>query len=1149
MISNLFAQQWINNYDFSSVYPGYYVIQMQFLNADIGFTRIKSGNAIKILKTVNRGSTWYEVNSYNIYSYEQFVNTYMYFINELTGFRSHIPTDKDKNILDKTTDGGITWVRKINTTNIVALQPLISYSAAHGFYLMLDGKYPDYNLKIYRSIDGFESYEVVYDQYPWLLNDKFRFFNSKSFEDGQIAAVGFVQRGNNTDYFRLITNNEPPYRPYISHGTTFVDNYLKLEYITKTNNNYNYLGTQEYTSGGLSGTRFYFDFDQNNSTLINSQYSYSRVGGLSLSTNSKGFALIDDKVYWTLNSGQNWSQDGILTSSVTSGQDMLTSFSDVCYAVTSPGKFHTRKIPGYFNTNFDWQAGNNGSIAVDGENVGTPSTGYFRGGSTTLYANKYLVNPSNNTEACFYYWGGNCSGSMSNNSNSYLINSGSYINADYKTKFISQDINSIRGATQTKVIKDTIVNGVSAIHQINQSMGGIFYTKSTDNGANFKPEEVVNYNINRNDYWGNKNAFMNIIRIQDKPVTVYDSERNVAVVWERYNPSNGKDEIKVAKRYLNINNQEPYWSTYDDYGGGVFTSFPSNSDFEAKPKIFVREVGSLNNDYCYLYLVPHLRPDGNQTKLIVTLRYKDQNIDYLIDNGNISDLAVTSPFNFTTGMFPIHFVYKKDNRIRYKYAEIGTYVWGLGEATPYYQPYPSLDYEISNNTSMLARNTPDITLKNISNNPNASNMQPVVSYQAQYTTKIIIENEDGPIRNVSSNYYPIVVRERILNTNGGVQWSPQNIQYNSNATQQNPGLEGSKNKNSYVLSYSMNNNVYMIKIPNWEGDGTYYSTRNNMLVNDARLVEGSMYNSIATQQIYTLEPYSSIFKINQYDYSITNGTNIENPFDGVCGTLIEDNIQYSFNLGSILVNNDPVNFNIKLDTVIDNSVGLNDFMTSNSFTLNENDTLIIGRNAHYVANDESGNFLGIEYWVNLVNENTGEIHRVLAHDTLKTGDSTVIEYLEGYIIRDIDEGQGSFYVQLVVDSINADGYGGSIINGFSGSEETGDNHNIKRKIFWEDAKITSSNNNLPTSFNLYQNFPNPFNPATIIKYDLPKDVKVTIKIYDLLGREVVTLINDEYKNAGRYELAWNAANYATGVYIYRIEAGDYVSTKKMVLVK
>ncbi len=97
--------------------------------------------------------------------------------------------------------------------------------------------------------------------------------------------------------------------------------------------------------------------------------------------------------------------------------------------------------------------------------------------------------------------------------------------------------------------------------------------------------------------------------------------------------------------------------------------------------------------------------------------------------------------------------------------------------------------------------------------------------------------------------------------------------------------------------------------------------------------------------------------------------------------------------------------------------------------------------------------------------------------------------------------------------------------------------------------IEKPNTSIPKQSMLYQNYPNPFNPVTKIKFDLPKNEIVTIKIYDLLGREIAVLINNEYKIAGSYELEWNAANYPSGIYFYRLESGDFVSTKKMVLIK
>ena len=89
---------------------------------------------------------------------------------------------------------------------------------------------------------------------------------------------------------------------------------------------------------------------------------------------------------------------------------------------------------------------------------------------------------------------------------------------------------------------------------------------------------------------------------------------------------------------------------------------------------------------------------------------------------------------------------------------------------------------------------------------------------------------------------------------------------------------------------------------------------------------------------------------------------------------------------------------------------------------------------------------------------------------------------------------------------------------------------------------------LPQAFQLYQNYPNPFNPSTTIKYQIPKESLVTIKIFDVLGREVATLLNAEQK-AGEHEVIWNASDIASGVYIYQVKAGNFIAAKKMLLIK
>ncbi len=86
------------------------------------------------------------------------------------------------------------------------------------------------------------------------------------------------------------------------------------------------------------------------------------------------------------------------------------------------------------------------------------------------------------------------------------------------------------------------------------------------------------------------------------------------------------------------------------------------------------------------------------------------------------------------------------------------------------------------------------------------------------------------------------------------------------------------------------------------------------------------------------------------------------------------------------------------------------------------------------------------------------------------------------------------------------------------------------------------------SYKLFQNYPNPFNPSTRIDYSIPRSSFVTLKVYDILGREVATLVNEE-KPAGNYEVEFNGSNLSSGVYFYRIEAESFVSTKKLVLLK
>ncbi len=124
---------------------------------------------------------------------------------------------------------------------------------------------------------------------------------------------------------------------------------------------------------------------------------------------------------------------------------------------------------------------------------------------------------------------------------------------------------------------------------------------------------------------------------------------------------------------------------------------------------------------------------------------------------------------------------------------------------------------------------------------------------------------------------------------------------------------------------------------------------------------------------------------------------------------------------------------------------------------------------------------------------------------------------------------------------------------------------VTNGIVYGDTTLTdidADKNSIPTEFKLEQNYPNPFNPVTTIKYTIPivtlsgalptgrqvEGSRVQLKVYDVLGNEIATLVNEQ-KNTGSYEVNWNASNYPSGVYFYRLQAGTFTETKKMLLLK
>jgi len=159
---------------------------------------------------------------------------------------------------------------------------------------------------------------------------------------------------------------------------------------------------------------------------------------------------------------------------------------------------------------------------------------------------------------------------------------------------------------------------------------------------------------------------------------------------------------------------------------------------------------------------------------------------------------------------------------------------------------------------------------------------------------------------------------------------------------------------------------------------------------------------------------------------------------------------------------------------------------------------------------------------------TVRILPTMAHRTLPAGNKIVFNAYDPVSLTTANDDSYSYWYWVGPDSANT----------------------VFQALRWFDVVLDANEagGSVPTVFALEQNYPNPFNPATTIKFSIPEQSKVTLKIYDVLGREVSTLVNDT-RNAGNYEVSFDASKLSSGMYIYSIQAGDYSASKKMMLLK
>jgi hypothetical protein len=1087
------------------------------MNADCGLiVGGTSAGPTQIYKTVNKGVTWTLLKDFGN---QQSWGASMSFINSNTGwvqFGDHRWVDADNDYIYKTTNGGNNWTQMSVISGVRYYAKMKFISDGVGF-LWIQG-----SSQLSKTTDHGASWYGVW-QNPHS--------GQNGITDVQASPINLqhVYVSANADQLPYLIKclnafNDPPNIVTIANGYIDPYNLGRIDFLSIVNENGN-------DRPKICGAQGLAEVNNDNSIARLCDNPLSNVTAFKFSDPYFGIIKNGVAIMSSTTRGSTWTYEH---SGAYLIADWLAVIGNVAY---TPGENYTsiltRLIGVNLHSNCDWQGDiiNGYHIIVDGVTKSTPQLNTdLRGGTFTLSLPGYppvdekFVIENNDTTKRFYYWGNTINASMNcYDAQQYLIYQNGNINADYKSKLKTNTLTALKNASQVKALVDT--NGVTNL--IYESMGGIFFTR-TKPGGNFKTEEFLSGTSN--SYTGSatfNNTHPYLTEVKSKNAKI-NPEKNVAAVWERYN-YNQDNSKNINIIFSDRITTGPYncWYVYND---PIATFNNAPQDFSCFPKVFFAR----NDGYDIQYrVITYIKPMSGYSKLVGKYKWSTYEFEFDITNntaGYIEEYAVAPVF--TSGdlnRFDLHIVYKfSDGKLYYKHQLFD----------PYEQSHNTgEDFILSNLDILQDRGDPDITLRNSSYNPANVNLQPVVFFKGTIPTRIQISQQGDFIY---TNNYAVIWRERDINSN----WSNTNSWLVGSCPQQDCNIEGSRGDNSYIINYSINcgnNNNFNLVVPRWNGYTNYHSTPGELNVQDAKIIRGGIINQSCTiQAVFTLTNSQSPYQLTRQPITISNTPYPQ--IDEYNGLVVTNNTKYSLALGCVLVNGQQIYFNEDLPDMIGSAQEYNNLMRTKNFYLNNNDTLIIGRSTFYGYRDDIP-FIPLSYVINLVSMKDNSIINLIS-GTINSTDIMNTELLDGYVIDNIES--DSFYVEIRVDEFQTyDSYNITRITGGFPTQNGGDKP-VSRYVNFANKHAVP---NIPKEFALHQNYPNPFNPVTKIKYDIPKNTNVTIKVYDIIGREVTTLINNEFKNAGWYQIDWNASNYASGIYFYRIQAADYTSVKKMVLIK
>ncbi len=347
------------------------------------------------------------------------------------------------------------------------------------------------------------------------------------------------------------------------------------------------------------------------------------------------------------------------------------------------------------------------------------------------------------------------------------------------------------------------------------------------------------------------------------------------------------------------------------------------------------------------------------------------------------------------------------------------------------------------------------------------------------------------------------------------------------------------------------NQAYYAILWNQNENSTYFADNNLSTVRQISGLGGSA--SALSNGSSSSFMYADIFNTSTSPHYLKTSNNIGSYYipqkqttyyfaSGREGSISKDSAHFYFTIGDVTVDDQAINFVEIPDTIVFNSNEvLNTYLVSDIFQLTDNSSFQYS--IQYGIGDSSSTAAClanlnsyVSFKLQLIDAQTSEI--IGNYDEVTFDQSNIFLYNNlSYQVNTAGIGNRNVYLKLVADDNIEAGY--SLAEIYAADNVLGKTA-LKTKNYDGLSSVTQ--------YSLSQNYPNPFNPATTINYQLPKDGFVTLKIYDILGKEVASLVNEQ-RNQGRYSINFDASRLASGVYIYRLQVNDYVSSKKMLLLK